>query len=626
MSGIAGLVAANTGAIDQAALARMLAAIAHRGQQRQAVLVEERVGFAQATLQTSTRTSLISDLYDGGDIVVTADARLDDRAELADLLGLANPDISDAQLIAAAYLKWGKSCPEYMVGDFAFALWDRHKRQLFCARDHFGVKPFYYTYDAAVFAFGSEIKALRRSGLRDFAIREQAIGEYLAALKAPPGKTFYADILSLLPAHSLTLSDDGIEISEYWSLSLGVPPSTSPTADFIRLFDQAIQRRMQSTASVGALLSGGLDSSSIVCVAAPRYAAEHGQGLPTLSATFDKTPQWSERGFIDSLLAKGNCDPTLLPFDGYAPFANLGALIDEQDEPFFAPGLGMTRGLHEGARDRQLAVLLDGHGGDETVSHGYGRLGDLAKAQQWFTLWREIRGISHLYGEKPLRPFLTFYFSHGPLRPVAIRLHRLKQRLSRKPAGPQPPPAWMEFIREDFADRIDLAQLQENLTPKPPFGAQAQHLADLKSHNIAQGFEILDRQAAAAGIELRYPFWDKDFVEFCLNLPADQKLDGGWTRLILRRSMEGRLPADIQWRQSKLDFAPHVVLGLLEHHADLIDGVIFKDTGQIGGYVNLEALADAYRRMQNLRENTALTDLFGIYRAVVLSEWNRKNL
>jgi asparagine synthase (glutamine-hydrolysing) len=184
----------------------------------------------------------------------------------------------------------------------------------------------------------------------------------------------------------------------------------------------------------------------------------------------------------------------------------------------------------------------------------------------------------------------------------------------------------MAFVRQDFADRIQLADHRAALAPKPVFGAQAQHLADLTSPLHAGAFEILDRQAAAAGVELRFPFWDKDFAEFCLNLPAEWKLDGGWSRLVLRKAMEGRLPPEVQWRRTKLDFKPHFALGMLAHHTALIEDVIFKDSGQIGTYADLEALAAAYHRMKTLREKTPLSDLAGIYRAVVLSEWNRKLL
>ena len=628
MSGVAGLLAVNGTPVEPAAIARMGAAVAHRGRENQSVFIEGPVGLAHAASHTSIHDNLTSDLFDDGQVVVAADARLDDRGKLADLLGLAADQASDAQLIGGAYLKWGPACSEHLLGDFAFALWDRQNRQLFCARDHFGVKPFYYALDASHFAFGSEIKALRRSGVRTYPIREQAVGEYLASLRAPPGETFYADIHSLLPAHSLTVGVDGrFETHNYWTLSFGgVTPSASPVEDFVRLFDQAVQRRMQSARPVGALLSGGLDSSSIVRMAAPRFAAEHGRGFPTISAVFDKTPQWSERDFIDAVLALGDCEPSHVAFDGYAPFGDLDRALEEQDAPFFAPGLAMTRGLHETARDRKLAILLDGHGGDETVSHAYGRLDELAKARQWPKLWREMQGVSHIYGEKPLSHFLNLYLFYGPLRPLASRFRRLAQSVRRTNSGPPAPPAWMEFIRQDFAERINLADRWVELTPTPPFGAQEQHLADLRSHYTSQAFEILDRQAAAVGIELRFPFWDKDFVEFCLNLPAELKLDDGWTRLIVRKAMEGRLPPKVQWRRSKLDFRPHVILGMLKHHTKLIEDVIFKDTGQIGAYMNLDAVAGAYRRMQAMRENVPPSDLFAIYRAVVLSEWNRKNL
>ena len=144
------------------------------------------------------------------------------------------------------------------------------------------------------------------------------------------------------------------------------------------------------------------------------------------------------------------------------------------------------------------------------------------------------------------------------------------------------------------------------------------------SNRRPQSFEVLDKLTAAAGIEGRYPFWDKRLLEFCLSLPSREKLDGGWSRLILRRAMEGVLPPAVQWRTDKLNFGPHIVRGMLAYHRALIDRILSQDAEGIGEYVDLPEVTAAYRRIIERKEAVDGFDVQAVWKAVVLATWLKR--
>jgi asparagine synthase (glutamine-hydrolysing) len=204
-------------------------------------------------------------------------------------------EVSDSQLILAAYIKWGEDCPQHLLGDFIFVIWDGHKQQLFCARDHFGVKPFYYHYAAGKrFAFATEIKAVL--GLPDVPrqLNEVRVAEHLLELNEDPTITLYEDILRLPAAHSMTVSRKGIQQQRYWSLDptreLRLGSDEEYAQKFREIFTEAVRCRLRSAFPVGSTLSGGLDSSSIVCVARKLFREEAASETERISATCAPTP------------------------------------------------------------------------------------------------------------------------------------------------------------------------------------------------------------------------------------------------------------------------------------------------------------------------------------------------
>lgn len=550
-----------------------------------------------------------------GPLTLAGDVRLDNRDDLAAGLEATG---DDADLLLAAYARWGDGCAERLLGDFAFAVWDARARRLFCARDSLGVRPFYYARDGGRLIFASETRGVRAALSRPARADEERIADFLAGLPPPVEASFYAEIARLPAGCALVFQNGEAQVRSYWSLQPGeIRPRPDAAEEFRHLFFEAVGCRMRAAEAPGAFLSGGLDSSSIACVAGDLAHRAGGPPLPVISLVFDQAARWSERPQIETVVARGGLSPTFVA--PTSPFAEFDELLVEQDGLAYAPSLGTTRRTRRAVAELGLDVVLDGHGGDEVVSHGTGRLTELATARRWAPLWREIGGLTRLYGESRPRMFGRFMWNYG--RGAHLR-RRLMARL-RRGRRPEPAAAAPDLLAPALRARTTLTERQAQRRPSG-LDEQSEHLQVLAPDMQSYALEILDRTTAIWGVEARYPFLDRRLVEFCLNLEAREKLDGGWSRLVLRRAMEGVLPPAIQWRADKLDFTPHVVLGMLGPDRALLEHVIADDALDIGEHVALPVLRAAYARMQTYRQRASGYDVQLVWRGVAFALWLRK--
>ncbi|TIT94288.1 MAG: lasso peptide isopeptide bond-forming cyclase, partial [Mesorhizobium sp.] len=299
MSGVAGILSRRAGKPATAAdIQQMLARMRHRARDGASWWSDTAIALGHAWLNTTDEAGPGPLTMAGGRLAITADCRLDNRDELLARLGIRDKSVADAMLVMRAYLTWGDASPTHLQGDFAFAIWDSERRALFCARDHFGVKPFYYHASDRRFAFASEIGPIL--GLDDTSARisEHQISGFLAGLTDDPQSTAYTDIFRLPARHSLTVTDSQVVLRRYWQIQPSGRPLRSDAAEeFGHLFKQSVHNRMRGTDAVGAMLSGGLDSSSIACVAGLARAATRKPGLPTFSLIFEKGSSMDEKPF-----------------------------------------------------------------------------------------------------------------------------------------------------------------------------------------------------------------------------------------------------------------------------------------------------------------------------------------
>ncbi|TPL48255.1 lasso peptide isopeptide bond-forming cyclase [Mesorhizobium sp. B2-4-6] len=630
MSGVAGIVLSDNGRPAAAGdIQQMLSRMRHRARDGNSWWTEGSVALGHAWLDTTGEDGPGPLTMAGGKLAVTADCRLDNRDELLARLGMRDRSIADATLIMRAYLKWGEACPTYLQGDFAFAIWDGERQALFCARDHFGVKPFYYHSTGRRFAFASEIGpilALDGIGRR---LSEHQISGFLAGLPDDPQATPYAEIFRLPARHGMTVAGRQVVLRRYWQIEPSQrPPRSDAAEEFRHLFAQSVENRMRGTPAVGAMLSGGLDSSSIACLAGLRAAAKRGPKLKTFSLVFDKGSSMDEKPFIDAVLDDNPLDATLIAVSNYAPFAEFERILEEQEGTFLAPGLSLTRDLYRTAGAKGVKVLLDGHGGDEVVSQGHGHLHELANAGRWFELWRELHSAANTYGEGMLSLYFKFLTIYGPAWRIArmrSMARRLVGKVRRRPASA--PRAWAGLVNSDLARRTDLAERFHRSGYMPASVSASEALTHrwlLSTGLVPHAFEVLDKAAANFGVEPRYPFWDKPLVEFCLALPGEEKLKDGFGRHVLRRAMQGVLPPAVQWRRDKIDFTANLVKGMLGNHRKLLDSLLISDSERIAPYVNLPEVNAVYERMLRQPEQVTLPDVQHVWRSVSLSLWLRQ--
>jgi asparagine synthase (glutamine-hydrolysing) len=631
MSGIVGLWRLEGQPVARTELVRMAESLAHRGPDGGGAWNDGCVGLAHQMLRTTPESfrECLPLASATGDLVLTADARIDNREELIAGLGLPDrpsEEISDGGLILGAYEKWGEDCPEKLLGDFAFAIWDGRRRTLFCARDHVGVKPFYYYGSPRVFAFASEIKALLSLGAVPRQLNEVRVADHLVGSFADRTITFYRDIFRLPAAHSMTVTAGAIRIRPYWSLDpsreFRLRSDQEYAEAFREIFMSAVRCRLRSAFPAGSLLSGGLDSSSIVCAARALMGGRK-TSLHTFSAIFPDLPEADlrridERKFVQAVLAKGGLAPHYVRADRLSPLADLDRVLWHQDEAVLAPNLYLHWALYGAARQHGVRVLLDGIDGDTTVSHGLEYLADLAGTGRWKMLVTEATALSANSPSSFFSPRrILWEYGFKPLVPEAVaQLWRFARRPTRAHWA-----AWA-VINPTFARRVGMAERARALRGNGSAGGRLSrqvHWHGLTSGLIPAALEMADRASAAFSLEARYPFFDRRLMEFCLALPADQKLSGGWTRVTMRRAMADILPEAVRWRAGKATLAPNFCRRLLEADRPLLDDVILKDPRAIEEYVDIAALRAAYDRYrsQPLAEDGALC----VYGAVTMGVW-----
>ena len=292
----------------------------------------------------------------------------------------------------------GESCPEKLLGDFAFAIWDEKKQALFCARDHFGLKPFYYYHQPGkAFIFASEIKALFCVTDVPRRLNELRIADYLVSYVEDETITFYKQIFRLPRAHSMTIDHHGLRLHKYWSLDPSHEiryGSDEEYADAFReKFTEAVRCCLRSAFPIGSSLSGGLDSSSIVCVARKLLGENGSRRLHTFSFVFDDVPQCDERSFIKTVLAQGGVEPHFIHPDRLSALDNIEQVLWHQDQPLYIRNMFLWTAKYAVARENGIRVMLDGEDGDSVVSYGDAYLAELAQAGRWTEFAREANGL-----------------------------------------------------------------------------------------------------------------------------------------------------------------------------------------------------------------------------------------
>ena len=597
MSGIAGILHLDGAPASGADLEAMLVAMRHR------VVGEPRRTIAGPLAMASLGPAPDSPRASDEPVPVAAgDVRLDNREELAASLATRGaPDPTDLELVALAYGRWGLDLASHLQGDFAFAVWDPRRQRLVCARDRFGTKPFTYHPGSRRFAFASQPVGLLALPGTPREVDDRAIARFLTDAMPDEPDTFFLALRRLPPATTLVVDVGGParDPVPYWQLDprreIRLASDAAYEEAFRETFLEAVRCRLPSEGEAGIAFSGGVDSSAVTRAARELLPPARGLRTYTITAT---DPVADERPYVEAVLAEGGLTSQIIPDDEVTRTVGIRSQEVSVDSPYAALGLLLDGTIYAAAAADGVAVLLDGFDGDTVVSHGIGRLTDLAAEGRLRTLLHEARALSATLGWSV---------------PGIVRVHALAPLLPSFPRRGRPEP--------DSLASLDLVRslLNEEPSslpgPRRPF-ARMEHLRDLTSPMNALTLEIMEGTAARAGVDLRHPFFDARLAELCLALPADQKLRDGWPRSILRRSLAGLVPDMVRWRSDKAVLGPTLAVRALTQAWPQVTELVRTGGGSAAPYLDKGMLHRAYRDCSRAGEQAG-----SLWDALLLGTW-----
>jgi len=532
-------------------------------------------------LALGSRRLAILDLSAAGHMPMTVDGRLwlvyngeiynyrELQAELQ-TLGYSFRSHADTEVILAAYTEWGTECLSRFNGMFSFAIWDAGKKRLFCARDRFGIKPFYYYWDGSSLIFASEIKALMQHPAVPAEPRESAIYDYLILGVSDHSDATFFNGIEVLPAgHFLLLDtrDRQLRIEQWWNLDLHCQEDLEAPerrayvrGRFRELLTDAVRLRLRSDVPVGTCLSGGLDSSAIVSLCNSLMREEHvipqgviGDHQKTFTAR-NFEPEIDEHHFSRKIVDMTGAEENLVYPSSDLLWQELESFVWQLDEPVDSTSQYPQWNVMRLARQRGVKVVLDGQGGDELLA-GYQSyyptyLDEVSSREGTIAAMSAALDFARI-GGTPARDCLRSYaYRKLPWR--------MQQTLSFFQAQRTAPGTGGSGLKAWQVSQLLIWKFQNRRLPSAPANGTGPLVKalynDLTRTNLPKLLRYEDRNSMTFSIEARLPFLDFRLVEFVFALPVSYRISGGWTKRILRDSMRDILPNEICWRRSKLGF------------------------------------------------------------------------
>lgn len=549
MCGIAGIISFNKSIVLESELQSMGEMIKHRGPDGNGTWISEDkcTGFAHRRLSVIDLSENASQPMHYKHLTITYNGEIynykEIRSELENL-GHQFKTTSDTEVLLVAYLQYGISFFDKLDGMFAFAIYNELTKETLIARDRFGEKPLFYRHNKDELLFASEIKSIAqiRRGLK---INEKALYRYLVydLVQNPDdlSETFYQGISNLLPGHYILFKDE-IEVKKYWNFKPKIEYKGSleeASIEFSTLFEDSISKRLRSDVFVGTSLSGGLDSSSIVA----NICGTGVNDLQTFTARF-KDEKFDEGKFVDLLSDNYKFQRNDVWPNPESLVKNIEKIFYHQEEPFGSSSIFAQWEVMKMAHEKKVTVLMDGQGGDEVLG-GYFK---------YF--------IPALHGQLKKHPFKTY-----------ADIKKLNAALGYNPKSKE----MLQIIYPKYYDKLRNSGIVSS-TKKlldsslhPEFATIGSSISnpfhtfsnlnealwhDTTVYGLGKLLRYSDRNSMAFSREVRLPYLSYKMVEFIFKLPDNYKINFPWTKFILRKSMENKLPKEVNWRKDKMGFSP----------------------------------------------------------------------
>lgn len=546
MCGIAGLVSLNGGQDIRQTITKMVSAISHRGPDGEGIFCHENValGHRRLAIIDLTENAAQPMLNEAENLVLSFNGEIYNyvelRAELA-AKGRHFHSESDTEVLLRAYEEWGEKCVERLNGMWSFAILDKRSNCLFCSRDRFGEKPFYFLRQSDGFYFGSEIRQILPMCRARTANRDLVNRFLLGVVGEDVGDTFFHGIEKLPAGHNLTydIATNRLRITRYFELAFDEEVAQASLCEnlerFTYLFEDSVAIRMRSDVRVGTCLSGGLDSASIAALAAGMHNG--GTSARFSAITAKSTELANDESHFAEMVVSNHGLNWIVSQPSYEDFAStIVDITTAQEEPFGSASIVMQYHVMKAAAENGIKVLLDGQGGDE-VFMGYERyfvahIRQLLRQFNWGTAFSDLRATGRNNATMDYSTLMKYmvYFSHA-----GVRTRRILRR------------SW--FLRDKPTGIAEVQNYARAMAS--PFSLQK---FELDTANLPPLLRFEDKNSMRHSIETRLPMLDPRLVAFGCSLPVEQKMQDGWSKYILRRGIEGRVPDAICWRRDKIGF------------------------------------------------------------------------
>src|SRR5436190_5186744 len=565
MSGILGIWHLDGRPADRGELARLSAVLRHRGRDAEGLRIDGAAGLACCLARGTPESARETQPAIGADgTVLCFDGRLDDRDELVAALGpqAAVPgDAPDSSLALAAYRVFGDDFPARLSGDFALGLFDPRRRRMLLARDAVGVRPLYYVSMPGLFLLASEIKALVSHPDVDPRPDDVALADFLfmrCGGQEPTSRTFFQNVVSVLPSHWVIVGPEGVlQTKRYWDFDVTrqvtFPRAGEYAEAFREHFERAGRRRVRSARQVAVSVSGGLDSSAVFCAADALARGDAGsRSLPLgVSLTFPDGAPSCDTAYLREV-ERACASPVVRLHDPPIGFADgCHDAIWHVEGPLLDCQWNSTRVQLSAVKQHGGAVLLTGDGGDQFLfDNAY--LVDLSHHGRWLTAWRHL-GTYGRWIDVPDREFvrsfavqlLKYHVPHS----VISAMRRVRNRL-------RPRPAAHSWYRDAF---VRLARPVPPVRKRPRAAAHAHSIyGGARSQYLLTRLEAQNKIAAMHGIDVAFPFLDRDLIAFLMAIPGEMHTRDGVPKVLLRDGCHGLMPDAILRRPSKADFTDRV--------------------------------------------------------------------
>jgi asparagine synthase (glutamine-hydrolysing) len=620
MSGIVGLWNLDGQPVSSTLLNALSGPLAHRGPDAYGQWLRDSIGLACHLMRITPESAAETQpaIHPSGPVLVF-DGRLDNRdellAQLKDARGITRQS-PDTALILAIYDIHGERFIEHLAGDFALALYDPRRKTLLLARDVLGIRPLYHTRVGNCFLFASEIKALLAHPKMTARPNDDMLACYIASSRPKDvSMTCFQGIVSLPPAHVAVIRPEGTSTRQYWDFSVTAQRFDSIqeyAGAFRHYLTQAVQRRLRSTPPVVVSISGGLDSSSILCLA-ERERRARPQTAPSLVGLSFLSPEGSpsdEKEFLVHIEHMYGLSIQRMPTAPGGIMTACQEALWHIEAPFLDQQWNTTHAFFQTARQLGARVILTGHWADQ-VLFPQGYLVDLFRRLAWRDIHSHLSEFGRWMTEADPRFFRQRFWLDLIKHHVPARLFPLLRRLRTTP-----PPAW-------YADSFRRRALR-HVPSQPVLGT---HLPTVHARSLYEEvrssfqtrcMEWDNKVAAMHGCDIAFPFLDRDLIMFLMGIPGEIQTWKGVPKGLLREAMRGILPDAITDRTWKANFSHLVNDGMRQDYPQLVNCLGAESAAVRRGYLDrttTDSLLQSYR--QQLKNQTseaawALSDLLGL--------------